>query len=412
MRYITCLGLLILAGALPARGQVDRLVNPAGGPGTYQTITQAMLASNPGDRILVMPGQYGFFQFSRGVHLIGLGANPEDVVIERIAFHVSIPTPGYDALISNVTVDSSNPVDVLSIHGNELAPGTLTIDGCVLRKGVFLRGGQQGFYLLINNSKITPTLGAGFSSEACWLGGPGNHVDLRNTRITGWNADALGVQAGVGLRVAAGTRMRIDGCVITGGNGVAGQPVLAAGASGVVGVLAGSVELRIDGGSAVTGGAGVNASGGHGVAAFGTVEVGSAVVAGGAGSPSGLPYAFSGPTFTTLNPHLSITPNLSFADGPVKVSAGQQLTVQVGNGTLPSLLAIALSTDIPLGSQFVPIPLSSATIISGSSFSAWVPFVPGLVGPGPTFYVQGAVGDPVTGSIVLSNTAAVRVDFQ
>ena len=144
---------------------------------------------------------------------------------------------------------------------------------------------------------MQPPAGYGFTGEACYLGGPGNSVDLLNTKITGWGAEpAAFATSGVGLRLSGGTQARITGCEITGGDGVdvAGY---AAGGAAVTNTGVGPVQLRIDGNSVIQGGDGANAAGGNGVAIqLGSIEVGAATVSGGFGVPPGVAYPFVQPT--------------------------------------------------------------------------------------------------------------------
>ena len=412
MRTILTLS-LIATLCVPAICQgVDRYVDGTGAGGAYMTITGAMLASAPGDRILVLPGTYPAFQFSRGVHVIGLGTDPSQVVVARIAYHVSIPALNYDTLISNLTVSSNNPLDVLSIHGNELAPGTLTIDGCVLQNGVYLRGGEQGFYALINNTSVTPPTGHGFTGEACYLGGPGNYVEVRNTRIQAWDADqALGVPAGVALRLAAGTTARVIGGEITGGDGAGSPAPFTSGGDAIVSIIPGTVSLDLTGGVQVTGGAASGAApGGHGTAIHGSVKIESAFVSGGAGVPAGLTHAVAQPS-SSSSVHLVMNPGFQYAQGGVSLSPGQSLSVVLGSGLGLGALGISLGVELPSGSNFVTLALSQMVVIPMSSWSATIPNVPGLSIPGLMVYIQGVTLDPVSGSVNISDTAAVRIDF-
>jgi hypothetical protein len=398
---------------LPGIGaQTDLLVDPTGGPGTYPTITAAMLAAHPNDRILVTPGTYGGFQFSRGVDLVGLGDSPSDVVIQRIGFHISIPATDARALISNVTVRSANPLDVFAISGNELAPGVLTLDGCVLENGVYLRGGQAGFYVMMNNCRIVPPAGHGFSGEACRIGGPGNFVDIRNTRILGWDADPVaGIPAGVALRVVGGTNIRVSGSEVIGGDGVA-VAGLEAGADGLAGIAPGVVDLRLDGGATVRGGDGAGSgAGGHGVAITGSAATGTASVTGGAGTPPGMPWSLAQPVGLMTHAHLAITPRLQFADGSIAVEPGQTITVTLGGPQTIGMIGVALASHLPDDPSFVSIALETLVIIPSSTFTTVVPSLAPINYPGAMFYVQGVVGDPISGQIIVSDAAAIRVDW-
>jgi len=411
MRFVILVILgILLGGSAPAQGS-DLLVDPGGSPGSFATIDAAMQAATPGDRILVMPGAYPPFNFSRGVHLIGLGATPGDVVIQRIAYHVNIPAADYDTLISNVTVTSTSPLDVLSIHGNELAPGTLTIDGCVLQNGVFLRGGQQGFYLFINNSYIAPPAGHGFSGEACYVGGPGNYVDIRNTRIIGWDADPqTGIPAGTALSIAAGTVARITGSEISGGHGQPGGPTVAAGATALRSLPSGTIDLTLDGNAMVVGGNGQSgAPGGHGAAIQGTIKAGAAVVLGGSGTPPGVPYPNAAP-LPAPTVHLNLTPGLLFAQNGVSVGPGDVVSVSLGGSPISGAIGISPAVVLPNDPVFVSLPPSTLTVLPVTSFTVSIPQVPGVNGAGYMVYMQGIALD-ASGVWRISDAAALRIDF-
>lgn len=401
---------LVAAIASPALA-VDRIVDASGAGGAYTTIGAAMLASTPGDRILVMPGSYPTFQFSRGVHVIGMGTTPGAVQVQRIAYHPSTPQLGYDTLISNLTVGSAGSLDTLAIHGNELGPGVLTIDGVVLFGGLYLRGGQAGFYALISNSRIEPLPGYGFTGEAAWMGGPGNYIEIRNSRIRGWNsASSSWMTSGVALRVAGGTQLRINGSVIAGGDGEAAAG-FEAGATAIASTGLGGANIRLDGGTIVSGGDGAGGPGGHGTAITGSIVVGAAVVAGGTGSLAGLAYAGAQPASLNGDLNLDVTPNLAFAESGVSVTSGQTLTIDLGPVSGQPLLALTFAVKLPESGLFVPLPLETALFIQGSALSAGIPYLTGTTVTGIMVYAQGAVYDATSGLISLSNTAAIRVDL-
>src|SRR5688572_17272543 len=168
----------------------DHLVDASGVQSPLVDLTQAMALAVPGDRIFVLPGSYPAFHFSRGVEVVGLGSDPSQVTIARVDFHPTAPATGFDAGLSNLTVCGAASQDSTSISGNELAEGTLTLQGVVTCGGVYLRGGGR-FYLLVADSRVEPLAGAGFQGAAFDFGG--GIADFVDTRIAGAGAS---VQAG------------------------------------------------------------------------------------------------------------------------------------------------------------------------------------------------------------------------
>lgn len=407
----TLFAALVSVALLAAQGQ-DLVVDSTGAGGAFTEIGHAMLAADPGDRILVMPGSYPTFQFSRGVHVIGMGAIPEDVTIQRIAYHVSIPSTDYETVLSNVRVRGNSFLDVFAISGNELAPGTLTIDGCVLEGGVYLRGGQAGFYLHVNNSRIVPPAGYGFSGEAARLGGPGNYVELRNTKVIGWDADPIAfAPAGDAVRFDGGTRARITGSQLLAGSGTA-TGLYAPGGTAISTISSGVVEVGIEGGSMLRGGdAFGSAPGGHGTNVAGTIHVGSATVLGGGGSPSGLPHAGSATVVGTGTLALDTDPAWSFAEEGIALAPGQTFEVNVPSGAGVPLLGVAFRVLLPGGPEFVSLPLEAATVFQTEGLTATVPTLPGTALSGLMVYFQGARVDVTTSDVVISDTVAYRIDL-
>jgi hypothetical protein len=411
-----CIALVIalaLSTDLAAQG-VDRTVDASGATSIYTTITQAMAASNPGDRILVLPGTYPPFQFSKGVRVLGMGADPSAVQIERVGVGVTQPQIGYEALLSNVTLAPQNPLNQTALGGNELAPGVLIVDGVRIRGGVFLRGGQAGFYCLLSNCQIDPLPGFGFSGEACYVGGPGNFFELRNSRVKGWNADPqASIPAGLGIRIGGGTQMRITNCRIFGGDGAPAGAPHDAGGDAIVSQSPGLVALRLDGGSIVGGGDGDGTgAGGDGVAISGTVETHSAMISGGAGMPPGLAYAIAQPSSLGADLELAVSPAAVDATGTPSVHSGQILTLAFDPGSAPSVIAFNFAVRLPQAGSFVPLVTEDATVITSPVWSVAVPHVPaGLAFPGIMLYAQAGVVDTVSGSVSASNTVVVRVDL-
>lgn len=408
---LTALALALLCVALCAQG-TDILVDATGQQSSLTTISQAMLQASPGDRILVLPGTYPPFLYDRGVQLIGLGATPGDVVIERIAYHVSLPATGYDTLISNLTIDSSDPLEVLVLSGNELPPGVLILDSVEVRGGVFLRGGQQGFYLLAFNCRFAPPPGHGFSGEAAYLGGPGNFVELHNSEIRGWDADAsVFAPAGAALRLAGGTMARIYGSQVVGGQGQAAFAPFDAGGDGILwdGLLA--VDLRIDGGSVVAGGDGPG-PGGNGVTIHGNIVVADASVSGGNGNPPGQTWPLSQPTSGLPGLALSVFPPRAFAQSSSAAGPGDTVSFQLGTPAASSLILTCFALDLPGSDLFFAVePQNLAGIHFGNAATGVVPDVPGLDFQGLMLYAQGAWYEQAAGRWHSSGVSAVRIDL-
>jgi hypothetical protein len=409
---------LALAGALclaHAASAADLVVDAAGLAGPYTDITQAMLSSAPGDRILVMPGHYPAFQFSRGVHVIGLGDAPGDVHIDQVAYHISVPITGYDTLLSNVEIGPTNEVSFgyLAMSGNEAPPGVLVIDSVKLNGGLFLGGGNTGFLIVLSNTSIDADTGEGFANAAAYLGGPGNYVEIRNTRINGWDADAgAGIPAGSALLLRSGTEARIFQSVLEAGDGAAGgTPALAAGADAIVqGGGAGAVTLRLDGATLISGGAGATAAGGDGVqlASSGKLEVGDADVTGGAGTPAGAPSVGVLPAPTAADLRLHTTPALVNAEGESYAVSGDTVSWTLPTSTPQAAIALSFEVELP-ESVFVPLPSPQLLVLLTTDLSFQIPFVAGTAPVGLMVYAQGFIKDG--GPVLVTNMSALRVDL-
>lgn len=406
---------------LPVRAN-DFIVDAAGTVGTFPTVTAAMLVAAPRDRILVAPGVYPAFQFERGVEVIGLGARPEDVTIARVDFHVSIPNQNYDAVLSNLTVCGSSPLDAISISGNELARGTFLIDGVHTCGGVFLAG-EPDLQLIVQNSKFEPAPGGGFLGAAFDFGG--GMAELVNVSIVGWDAH-LAIAAGHGLRVSEEATLRATACSIVGGTGTTVEGSgLAHGGDGITSApWPNPVTLELAGGTTVRGGdgAGTAGAGGAGASVNGTplsLTVGFAAVQGGLGHPAGVAWSLDAPISLGFDPTLALDGgNTPGGSGPgersVRWVAGDLLAVT-------SDPTIAATSQLTLTGELEP-----ALADFGGVFGALPPrvlaipqlarIVPGLppppTGPRPRLWLvfQARFGDPVTGSTRHSNPVAVRVD--
>ncbi|MEZ6014885.1 MAG: hypothetical protein R3F49_07225 [Planctomycetota bacterium] len=409
-----------LLGTLPLRAN-DLIVDTAGGPATFQTIGAAMLAAAPGDRILVVPGSYPAFQFERGVEVLGLGVTPAEVTIARVDFHVSVPNIDYDAVLSNVTVCGTSPNDAIAITGNELARGTLLLDGVRTCGGVFL-GGDEGFQLVAQNSRFEPLANGGFLGAAFDFGG--GRAELVDVGIFGWDAE-LSAPAGHGLRISAGAAVRATACTIEGGAGADLEaPGRADGGDGVTSLpWPGPVTLMLSGGTAVAGGsgAGLTGRGGAGVRArglAGSLTLGDAAVTGGGGALLGAAWAEDQALALGFDPSLTLaggsTPNGS-AHGArsVRWMAGDELFVATdasiaatGRLTLSSWLEPAESDFGGLSGGLPPRTLAT------DQLALSVPGAPPSPAPRPRLWLvfQTRYQDPVSGLPAHSNPVVVRVD--
>lgn len=407
-----------LCTTLPLRA-ADRVVDAAAGPNTYPTIAAAMAVSAPGDRILVEPGQYPAFLFERGVQVIGLGSTPADVTIARVDFHVSTPNLDYDAVLSNVTLCGSNPLDAISISGNELARGTLVLDGVRTCGGVFLAGDAE-FQLVAQNTRIEPAPGGGFLGAAFDFGG--GRAELVDVLIRGWDAEA-GIAAADALRLSRGASVRATACALLGGAGTnqEGQG-LADGGDGVTSRPSSApARLALIGGTNARGGDGASSSGegGAGVRVRGAIVTGQATVQGGAGNPPGAAWALDGATALGYDPALSLAggqapSGIGVGAHSVRWLAGDLLAVTSD----PSLASGASLTLFSALDPAAPAPwgsLSGATSPRRFPLSALAVTVPGPA-PSPSprprlfLYFQAVLVDPLSGQTVHSNPVVVRID--
>jgi len=368
MRNLLTALLIAAPAALESRAN-DLVVDAAGLASSYTTIEQAMVQASPGDRIFVLPGSYPAFQFSRGVEVIGMGHSPSEVVIARVDFHPNLPITGFDAGLANVSVCSGNPEDAISISGNELAPGTLVLQGVVTCGGVYLRGAGS-FYLLCADSRIQPVPGAGFLNAAFDFGG--GTADFVDAWIEGSPASLTASEpAGVGLRIGGGAVVRVSNTRVLGGIGApSGLNVLQHGADAIAkGFGAALPELRLSGQSVISGGnAGPAGVGGDGLDLVGLISIGLSTVSGGSGASAGLDFAGSQPLLLGYDPYLRAQPAKLYASGDAFYRPGTQLVVSPG-AVLPALgLGYALRIDPPSNALFSPLPPAGTLNVNGDQF--------------------------------------------
>ncbi len=402
--------LLLAVLSAPTLSAADLVVDASGG-GDHLTVAAAMAQAQPNDRILVRPGQYPAYQHFVAVDVIGVGADPSQVTIDRVDYHVSIPVLDYDTLISNVTIGSASPADAIAISGNELPPGTLHLDGVVVDGGVYLGGGATGFSLLVTNSRIENQAGEGFFGAAVDVGGANNFVEVRNSRIVGADADPLH-PASDALRLKAGTTLRLVNAEIVGGDGVAVAGLEDGGDAVVRGFSPGAVSIRIDGGSSIAGGAAaVGGAGGNGVDVAGSIDLGAASVTGGAGTPNGDAYADAGPTAMPVDLHLALTPVLEDASGAVGLTNGESFALSMTTPSATTAIVLSFDIDLPPPSIFLSVDLPASLWIPGNSVPLTIPHTTPIVGEGLELYAQGFTLDTSSGAVLLSDAASVRLDL-
>jgi hypothetical protein len=203
---------------------------------------------------------------------------------------------------------------------------------------------------------------------------------------------------------------RIDASIVSGGDG-APAAGFEAGADAVTAAAPGTVDLRIDGGSQITGGDGSGGPGGSGVAIPGTIELGLAAVLGGAGTPPGVPFAIAQPAGLAGSLHLDVTPALLYAETDVCVTSGDPVGFSMPTPAATSAIVVNFTVQLPESDFFFAVVPAQAAIIPGSSLSTVIPSVPGFAYEGFMVYAQGVYFDPATGLWSVTNTASLRVDL-
>lgn len=403
---LTCVSLLGASQAFAT----DWVVDATGASSSFTTLNQAMVAASPGDRILVHPGSYPAFQMFKGVTVLGLGATPNDVKIARCDYHPLQPLVNYDSALMNLALGSPAEEDAIALTGNELAIGSLTLDTVVVDGAVFLRGGSTGFYLQMSNCSVVAQAGEGFAGGAMWYGGPGNRLDVHDSRIVGWDCPestpTLG--SGVGLRLAAGTQARLTNAVVVGGSG------FGAGVAGATGLVGSTGTLELLGSTSVHGGnASLTAQGGAGVDFAGSLRTGAAIdVVGGAGGSTGPAYANGLPSALPVDPSITVLPDRDVASGPFAVASGETLGFSTATAPGSTLLLIGFGVDglAPSASVFLPLAPSNLLLIGGNALFATVPASP--IGPlvGIEVFAQAATASPE--GVLLSGVVSTRLNLQ
>lgn len=392
----------------------DRIVDSSGAHGPLLTIDQAMAVSAPGDRILVYPGSYGAFHFSRGVQVIGLGRSPGEVVIARVDFHPTIPTTGFDAALSNLTVCGTGPADGTAISGNELAAGTLVIEGVRACGGVYLHGAGQ-LYVLVIDSTFNPDPGDGFLGAAFDFAG--GALDVVESAVHAAPAFVGVSDAGKGLRLGSASRVRVTRSTILGGSALAtgGSFYEVGGAAILQAAGPAPFELQLNGGSIVRGGSTPSAThpSGAGVHLTANIVIGSATVHAGLGAVQGQAFAASQPTQLGFDPSLRALGASVEARRDTFVRRRADAHFEWGMALPPTGLGYATDLTPNVGSIFSP--LGTPPAVSMSPSPTYLHLVPEVVVPLPgrvplqRVYMQGYFTDPETGAVLTTNPVAVTL---
>jgi len=408
------LALILLACAAPDARAADLFVDAAGSPGSHATVALAQQAAAPGDRIFVLPGHYPAFLWTKSVRILGLGAKPEDVVIARIDFAPKFPTLGYDMLLSNVMLDSADPLDAVKLSGNELPPGVLSIDGVVIKGAVYLGSGPQGMHVSIVNCRIEPAPGQGVLGTAVYLGGLGNYAtysaEIVDSTISAHAATAA-LPAQSALRISGGVRLRLSGANLNGGHSAVAVPGLSNGADALrMGFVAGSVQVDLDGGTTILGGSSIHGAGGAGVALDGHLTIAQALVLGGSGVAAGTPFAGSAPVPREYSLRLSTVPPLFDAVGPTSFAGGRTVRLQTAHSAPAAGIAIAPETNQP-GTWFTPLLTTSTVLFPGHELVFALPVDASPAANGLLLFAQGYYLHPDTQTVEFTNSRSLRADL-
>jgi len=391
----------------------DILVDASGLQSAHTEVGSAMAVARPGDRLLLLPGHYPPFLFDVGVAIVGLGESAAEVRVDRVDLHVSEPSIGYTAVLSNLTVGDGTALNSVPISGNEQSPGVVVIDGVMVEGGVFLGGGADGFHLHMSGSSVDPGPGDGFLGAGMHLGGSaGFSFEIIDSRITGADADDdVGLPAGDALHLSGPVRGRIVRSEVLGG---AGSPAQPSGGDAVRRFAPGSaVQLRVDGGSVVRGGdALLGGAGGAGLDVGGVLELGDALVQAGASASVGLDLAPDLAVEALPGPlHLAVEPAQIAGVGAPALRSGERLTLFVA--VPEDSAALFLSFDLGIPAPF-PAPLISVqaptVLILSNSVSLIVPDL-GFELPGVMLYANAWVRPTPGAKLRVTNTVSRRLDL-
>jgi len=394
---------LLLGAAVPA---ADLFVDANGTPGTYATVQAAILAAQPGDRILVLPGSYPAFSITKAIHIVGVGTEPSSVVVGGVHLGLGFPNQNYHVSLSRLRIDAG-PTSPTAVSGQELGVGRIEFDSVEVEGGFRLLSGEPGFVLSFANCEVRGDIGQGYDGGTCHLAAPApSYFSITRSRFQGARGNLFAAQAPMaGLLLDGGVTVQIEQCSIDGGDGGVAQ-------AGAPGLDVRSAQVRSLGTSTVvTGGdGGVGAAGGPGVRTTSTVLRGTVSVAGGVGTPSGPTVTGGGALLqaTGVRPELSFHVDQS-AIGPVMAAAGSQLDWQLDAGNNPSVVLMSLAIGGPL-----PPPLDQLAIDPG--FAMLLPADATFVVPplgaviGLPLFFQGIAFDVSSGAYRATAVDAIHLD--
>lgn len=397
---------LVLAVSCGAslRAQTDRLVDPAGAPGTYLTIQAAIDAAVSGDRILVAPGAYPAIAVTKPIAILGMGASPNDVGVGGIAFASGGLGQNYRVAISRLRVDAG-PLSPLAVSGQELGTGQIEFESVTVQGGFRLLGGASGFVMELANCSIAGDIGQGFDGATCHIAAPApSNFAISRCTFHGAAGDLFAAQSPMaGLLVDRGVTVSIAQCTVQGGAGGIAQP-------GAAGLVVRNGQVRALGtGSVVRGGdGGPGAAGGAGVSTTSNVFRGTATVLGGSGSPNGPVSSGVGALLGAgIDPELEVLVD-GATRGPVAAGAGTHLQWHNEAFGSPSLVLFSFALVAPYPAPFdrLTIDLTNVGIV-GNDLDVVLP-AHGVIGL--TLFGQGVALDVAHGTILASAPFAVRLE--
>lgn len=188
-------------------------------PSDYETVTEALLASLPGDTVLVAAGTYeeSYVPLAAGVLLRGETGRAADVVIDAL---------GDGPVLNALGLDEPAWVEHLTLTGGlgQYAGGvridstTVTLRDCVIAANVSKTGGGGvtcGNYgeVILEDCLISRNSADAWRGGGLWLGGASTAV-LRRCTITGNSAPLGG-----GLYCGSGADVTVSGGAVTGNLG-------------------------------------------------------------------------------------------------------------------------------------------------------------------------------------------------
>lgn len=392
--------LFALASGLAQASPNDYWVDASGQKSTLTHIDQAMALAVPGDRILVYPGHYPAFFFSKGVEVRGIGERPDEVVIDRVDYHVNWPNLNHYSVLANLRVCGDGWWNDLAITGNELQRGVLWVDQVETCAGVFLHG-DPDFYVFLSGVEIAPQPGRGFLHTAFDFGG--GQMDVWDSQITGWSSEG-GAPAASALRQSFGSRVRLADSTLRGGDGGEGSGV-EAGAHAVMGLSDPAQEHLIAiGGTVLQGGRGMAAPGGHAVQAVEQVELGAAFPRPGPGLPMGEKFVDCTVSAYGFDPYLSLVAKSDPAGAPFchQWSAALMLPTSVRQATYHwDRLAV------PSAWEWSPFERQDAQVLPVSAWSQCVRDESRIA-----HFMQSILWDPVNHRMITSNPVVARHEYQ